>query len=149
MSVLVGSGHKIALFALPFVLVGLALNLALPSAFDVGGPPPALAAVSIVVLTVGVTIWVWSVVLILLKVPRGELITSGPYVFVKHPLYTGVALFVVPWAGFLLNSWVGVVIGGGLYLGSRRYAPEEEAELSRTFGTVWDDYCRTVKVPWL
>jgi Isoprenylcysteine carboxyl methyltransferase (ICMT) family. len=44
----------------------------------------------------GVTIWIWSVVLILTKVPRGELITSGPYALVKHPIYTGVALLVLP-----------------------------------------------------
>jgi hypothetical protein len=32
---LVGSGDRIALFTLPFVLVGLILNFAFPSAFDV------------------------------------------------------------------------------------------------------------------
>ena len=75
---LVGSGHKIGLFALPFVLAGLAL-----------------------------------------------------------------------WAGFLLNALAGALIGIGLYLGSRKFAPEEEAELSKTFGAAWDTYCHTVKVPWL
>jgi protein-S-isoprenylcysteine O-methyltransferase Ste14 len=146
---LVGSGDKIGLFALPFVLVGLGLNFAFPSAFEVGGPPPALEVVSIIVLIAGLTIWIWSVVLILVKVPCGELITSGPYALMKHPLYTGVALFVFPWVGFLLNTWVGALIGVGFYLGSRRFAPDEEAELSKTFGAAWDDYCSTVKVPWL
>jgi len=90
---------------LPFLIVGLILNVAFPSPFDVGGPSEALRTVSIVVLTAGVTIWVWSIVLILTKVPRGELITSGPCSLVKHPLYTGVALLVLPWIGFLLNSY--------------------------------------------
>jgi protein-S-isoprenylcysteine O-methyltransferase Ste14 len=137
------------LFALPFVLAGLALNFAFPSAFEVGGPPPAIQVVSIVVLTVGFTIWIWSVVLILTRIPRGELITIGPYALMKHPLYTGVALFVLPSIGLLANTWVGALVGAGLYLGSRRFAPEEEAELSRTFGPEWDDYCREVKAPWL
>ena len=94
---LVGSGDKIALFALPFVLAGLGLNFAFPSAFEVGGPP-ALEVISIIVLIAGLTIWIWSVALILVNVPRGELITSGPYALMKHPLYTGVGLFVCPWA---------------------------------------------------
>jgi protein-S-isoprenylcysteine O-methyltransferase Ste14 len=82
---LVGSGDRIALFTLPFVVVGMALNVAYPAVFRVGGPPAPLRAVSIVLLTVGVATWVWSVVLILSKVSRGELITGGPYALARHP----------------------------------------------------------------
>ncbi len=146
---LVGSGDKIALLTLPFLVVGLILNIAFPSLFDVGGPSDALRAISIVVLIPGVTIWIWSVVLILTKSSRGELITSGPFALVKHPLYTSVALLVLPWAGFLLNTWLGAVIGIILYVASRLFAPEEEAALSTTFGAAWDAYCHTVKLPWL
>jgi protein-S-isoprenylcysteine O-methyltransferase Ste14 len=89
------------------------------------------------------------VALILRKVPRGELITNGPYAIVKHPLYTGVALLVLPWVGFLFNTWLGAVIGIILYIGSRIFAPAEEAALSKTFGVAWDEYCNTVKIPWL
>jgi protein-S-isoprenylcysteine O-methyltransferase Ste14 len=129
LKVLVGSGAKIGLFISPFLLVGLLLNIVYPSAFDVGGPSAALRVVSIVVLIPGLTIWAWSVALILRKVPRGELITNGPYSIVKHPLYTGVALLVLPWIGFLFNTWLGAVIGIILYIGSRIFAPAEEAEL--------------------
>jgi protein-S-isoprenylcysteine O-methyltransferase Ste14 len=148
--VLVGSGDKIGLLTLPFLLVGLALNVAYPSAFQVGGPPAALRLVSAVVLIVGVTVWAWSIFLILTKVPRGELITSGPYAVVRHPLYTAVALLVLPWIGLLLNTWLGVLVGIILYLASRRYAPEEEAVLSKTVGGVaWERYRKAVKMPWL
>ena len=147
--VLVGSGHKIMLLALPFLVVGLTLNILFPSWFSVGGPPLVLTAVSAVILVPGIIIWIWSVVLILTKVPKNELVTDGPFSFVKHPLYTAVAFLVLPWIGFLLDSWLGVVIGIALYVGSRLYAPEEERELSKTFGAAWDEYCRTVRIPWL
>jgi protein-S-isoprenylcysteine O-methyltransferase Ste14 len=101
------------------------------------------------VLIPGLAIWVWSVALILRKVPRGELITNGPYSIVKHPLYTGVALLVLPWIGFLFNTWLGAVIGIILYIGSRIFAPAEEVDLSKTFGVAWDEYCNAVKIPWL
>jgi protein-S-isoprenylcysteine O-methyltransferase Ste14 len=146
---LVGSGHKIALFALPFLLVGVVLNIAYPSAFSVGGPPPALRLVSVVILAVGVAIWAWSVFLILTKVPRGELITTGPYAVVKHPLYAAVALLVLPWLGFLFDTWLGALVGVAIYIGSRMFATEEEGELSATFGRAWDDYTRSVWLPWL
>ena len=130
---LVGSGDKIGLLILPFVVVGVLLNVAFPSWFDV---PSELRAISIVVL-------------ILRKVPRGELITSGPFALVKHPLYTAVPLLVLPWLGFLLDTWLGAALGIVMYLAARRYAPEEEAGLANTFGPAWDDYCATVKIPWL
>jgi protein-S-isoprenylcysteine O-methyltransferase Ste14 len=144
---LVGSGDRIGLFVLPVVVVGVILNIAFPSVFEVGGPPPVLRAVSIIVAMVGIVMWIWSGVLILTKVPKGELITGGPYAIVKHPLYTAVALLVLPWVGFLLNTWLGAALGIVLYLASRVYAPEEEAWLSKTFGAKWDAYRRSVLIP--
>lgn len=146
---LVGSGDRIMLLAAPVLVLGLALNIAYPTWFSVGGPPVWLRAMSIVALIPGFIVWLWSVYLILTRVPRGELITVGPYAVMKHPLYTGVALLVIPWFGFLLNSWLGVVVGITIYLGCRRYAPEEEAQLSRTFGPDWERYSRSVLLPWI
>lgn len=147
--VLVGSGDRIGLLVLPFLLGGVALNVLRPAIFSVGGPSTALKVLSAIMLVPGITIWLWSVVLILTKVPKGELITSGPFSLVKHPLYTGVGLLVLPWIGFLLNTWLGALIGIVIYVGSRTFAPEEETMLSRTFGDAWDEYSDTVKIPWL
>ena len=146
---LVGSGDRIGLFTLPFVIVGLLLNAAYPSSLGVGGPGPVLRAISIATLIVGVTIWIWSVILILREVPEGHLITTGPFSLVKHPLYTSVSLLVLPSIGFLLDSWLGALIGIVMYVATRRFAPEEEEALSARFGVRWDDYRATVKIPWL
>jgi protein-S-isoprenylcysteine O-methyltransferase Ste14 len=149
LKVLVGSGDKIGLLTLPFLIFGLILNMMFPSFFSVGGPSTILMVVSIIILIPGITIWLWSVALILIKAPKQELITNGPYSLVKHPLYTGVALLVLPWVGFLFNTWLGILIGIVLYIGSRVFAPEEELILSKTFGAAWDEYCNRVKIPWL
>ncbi len=146
---LVGSGDRIGAFVLPFVIAGVALNIAFPAAFGVGGPPLWLQVLSALVLAAGVVIWAWSVLLILTKVRAGELVTTGPYSLVKHPLYASVALLVLPWLGFLLNTWAGVLIGVALYVGSRLFAPAEEADLAARFGRDWDAYRRHVRVPWL
>jgi len=146
---LVGSGDRIGLFTLPFLLIGSALNVLYPSVFAVGGPPTFLKVLSLMVLIPGVGIWIWSVALILTKVPKRELITKGPYGFVKHPLYTSVALLVVPWLGFLLDTWLGAAIGIAIYIGSRLYSPLEERMLAKEFGAAWDEYCRKVRLPWL
>jgi protein-S-isoprenylcysteine O-methyltransferase Ste14 len=149
LSALIGSGDRIGAFVLPFAVIGAALNIAFPEAFGVGGPPPWLQVVSAFVLAAGVVAWAWSVVLILTKVRAGELVTTGPYSLVKHPLYTSVALLVLPWLGFLLDTWLGAAIGIALYLASRLFAPAEESDLAGRFGPEWNSYCRRVKVPWL
>lgn len=146
---LVGSGHKIALFTLPFAVAAVLVNFAAPEFFGKGTPPPALRIAWAVVLVAGLVVWGWSVALILTKVPRGELITTGPYAVVKHPLYTGVALLVLPSVGFLFGSWLWAFVGAVLYVGSRLFAVEEEAELAAHFGERWDRYCHSVWIPWL
>jgi protein-S-isoprenylcysteine O-methyltransferase Ste14 len=146
---LVGSGEKIGLLTLPFLIVGLIINIIKPSLFYVGGPSTVLKIISIVMLIPGIVIWAWSVFLILTKVPQKELITSGPYFLVKHPLYTGVALLVLPWVGFLFNTWLGALVGVVLYLGSRLFSPEEEKILANTFGPTWDEYRKKVIISWL
>ena len=149
LKILVGSGRKIGVFTLPFLVAGLILNVLSPEVFHVGGPPETLKWISAVILVPGIINWIWSVVLILVKVPRHELITTGPYAIVLHPLYTGVALLVLPWFGFLLNTWLGLLVGLVLYTGSRLYAPEEEKILARIFGERWDNYRKKVLLPWL
>jgi protein-S-isoprenylcysteine O-methyltransferase Ste14 len=146
---LMGSGDKIMVVTAPFLVIGLLLNILYPSFFGVGGPPAGLQMLSIIILVPGIILWLWSVFLILTRVPKHELITGGPYALVKHPLYTSVALLVLPWLGFLLNTWLGLVVGIVLYLAARRYAPDEERELAETFGPAWDDYSAKVKIPWL
>ena len=59
-----------------------------------------------------------------------------------------VALLVLPWVGFLLNSWLGLVVGIVLYGAARVFAPEEEVELSERFGPRWDAYRTNVRIPW-
>jgi protein-S-isoprenylcysteine O-methyltransferase Ste14 len=146
---LVGSGDRIGLFTLPFLLVGLALNIVFPAVFDVAGPPPALRVVAVVALVIGMAIWAWSAALIVANVSRGRLITTGPFAVVKHPLYTSVALLVLPSVGFLLNTWLGAAIGCVMYIGSRMFAPAEESHMATLFGVRWDRYTSAVRLRWL
>ena len=147
--VLVGSGDKIGLLTLPFLVIGLILNMLFPSLFSVGGPPSWLRVISIIILVPGIAIWIWTVALILIHVPKKELITTGPYSWVKHPLYTNMAICVLPWFGFLCNTWLGVLVGIVIYVGSRLFSPREETMLSKIFGKAWDDYVGKVRIPWL
>jgi protein-S-isoprenylcysteine O-methyltransferase Ste14 len=146
---LVGSGRKIGLFTLPFLIVGTLLNLLFPVFFMVNDTSGLLFWISLLFLIVGFINWIWTVVLIVTKIPRKQLITGGPYAIVKHPLYVGVALLILPWAGFMLNTWLGVVLGIVVYIGSRIFSPEEELLLSKIFEIEWENYSKKVMLTWL
>jgi len=73
-----------------------------------------------------------------------DLITSGPYGLVRHPIYTGML-------GMLVATGLGVgrlpfSLGGAVVyiLGTMIRARVEERLLRTTFGTRYDDYARRV-----
>ena len=134
LKILMGSGRKIGAFSLPFFVIGITINYFYPQIFRIDGSSGPLFWISILFLLLGVINWAWSVILILIKVPRKELITTGPFAVVKHPLYVGFVFLIIPWAGFLLNSWLGIAFGLVLYIAIRIFAPKEEQILSKIFG---------------
>jgi protein-S-isoprenylcysteine O-methyltransferase Ste14 len=146
---LIGNGYKIGRIIYPIIIIGFIINILFPSYFFIGGPSPLLLIISTIVLIIGLINCIWSQILIIINVPKHKLITSGPFSIVKHPLYTGVSLLVIPWVGFILNTWLGVVIGIALYVTSRIYEPEDEKKLSNIFGTAWTEYTKKVRIPWL
>src|SRR4051812_22502038 len=57
---LIGSGDRIALFALPFVIVGFLVQLVNPALLAVDGSSGVAPPVAVFLLTVGVLTWAWS-----------------------------------------------------------------------------------------
>lgn len=73
-----------------------------------------------------------------------DLITSGPYGLVRHPIYTGML-------GMLIATGLGVgrlpfsLVGAAVYIsGTMLRARMEERLLRATFGTRYEDYARRV-----
>jgi protein-S-isoprenylcysteine O-methyltransferase Ste14 len=148
LKVLVGAGDRIMASASPFAVVGIAANVLWPAAFQLGLGTTGLALGG-VLLAAGIPLWLTSAVQILLFVPKGKLITRGPFALVIHPLYTSVALLVVPGAGLLFDSWLGLALGVVLYIASRRFAPSEERALAERFPIEYPAYRKRVLLPWL
>jgi len=146
---LIGIGDKTGKIIFPIIIVGIIINILFPSYFFIGGPSSLVLIISTIVLIIGLINCIWSQILILMNVSKHKLITSGPFSIVKHPLYTGVSLLVIPWVGFITNTWLGVVIGITLFIILRIYAPEEEKKLSNIFGNAWTEYTKKVRIPWL
>jgi protein-S-isoprenylcysteine O-methyltransferase Ste14 len=148
LKVLVGSGDKVMGLTLPFLVAGVAANILWPAAFRLGLGTGGLIA-AIVLLAIGVPLWLTSVAQILIYVPKKKLITTGPYALMLHPLFTSVALLVMPGCGLAFDSWVGVAIGAVLYVSTRLFAPAEERLLEKYFPAEYPAYRSKVLLPWL
>ncbi len=145
---LVGAGDRVIGMTLPFAAGGIAANAAWPDVFRLGLGRAGVTA-GIVLLALGIPLWLWSVAQILSYVPRGKLITTGPFALVLHPIYTFFALLVIPDIGLVTDTWVGFAIGGVLYVSSRLFSPKEERQLAQDFPTEYAAYRARVLLPWL
>jgi len=71
-----------------------------------------------------------------------ELIRSGPYKLMRHPIYTGLLTMYVGTA-LVVGSWLAII---GLAVGLFAYWRKiqlEETNLRVAFGAKYEDYCRT------
>jgi protein-S-isoprenylcysteine O-methyltransferase Ste14 len=103
--------------------------------------------VAITVLGFALTFWArailggnWSGV-VTIKVNH-ELIRTGPYRFVRHPIYTGI-LLAMAGSALVYDQWrsvVGVALLGVSFTIKRL---KEEQFMRQTFGAQYDDYART------
>ncbi len=146
LKLLTGSGDKMGPFIWPFAILGFTLYFILPSLFSI--PKSNLLNIfGLILLILGLIVCIWSQILILIKVPKKQLILIGPYGLVKHPLYTGVSLLVLPGLGFLLDNWLGLLFGLVLYIITRIYRPEEEKRMKKEFGEKYEKYLKSVLFP--
>ena len=148
LNLLTGSGGQFGPFVLLFVILGFVLNAIFPTLFALP-KSQLLNIVGLILLALGLIVCLWSQILILIKVPKKQLITNGPYILVKHPLYTGASFLVLPALGFILNSWLGLAFGIMLYIATRFFRPAEEKRMKQEFGEAYEKYAKGVLLPWL
>ena len=70
-----------------------------------------------------------------------QLVTSGPYRWVRHPLYTvGSSMFIA--FGMMADNWFIALLGILAFLGMAARTPKEEANLIEKFGDQYREYMK-------
>jgi protein-S-isoprenylcysteine O-methyltransferase Ste14 len=149
-------GLAAALFGLGIV-PGFYVATGIPEAADYPARPWALAIGAIAFVA---AMWVfrsthkalgrnWSITLEIRD--QHELVSNGPYAFVRHPMYTSFLLMGIGQA-FLLSNWVGGLAGlvGFAVLFCLR-VDEEERMMLEAFGSQYRAYMEKTKriIPYL
>lgn len=102
--------------------------------------PLLYAAAPLILAGVGTRLWASGVIM-----KNRELATSGPYRYVRHPLYVGNILVL---AGFVLASgqwWTAPVALAFLLFYYPPAIEYEERKLERLFGATWHEYTRSTR----
>jgi protein-S-isoprenylcysteine O-methyltransferase Ste14 len=112
---------------------------------------PVLGAIGAVVFASGIAFAIWARVYLgrnwgmpMSQKADPELVTSGPYRFVRHPIYSGLLAGVLgtALATNLIGLIIGAVLGGYFYYS----ASVEEKNLTTTFPTAYPAYRAATKM---
>ena len=117
---------------------------------------PWLAGIGLVLFAVGLGFAIWARVHIgrnwgtpMTQKDEPELVTSGPYRLVRHPIYSGILVAGIGTAVALSWVWLAAVVLGGIYFVYS--ATVEERYLGEQFPDDYPPYKRSTKmlVPFL
>jgi protein-S-isoprenylcysteine O-methyltransferase Ste14 len=112
---------------------------------------PVLGAIGAVVFACGLALAIWARVHLgrnwgmpMTQKAEPELVTSGPYRFVRHPIYSGLLAGVLGTA--LVTNLIGLIIAAVLVAYFYYAASVEEKNLTATFPTAYPEYRLTTKM---
>lgn len=72
--------------------------------------------------------------------PPKNLVLSGPYRYSRNPMYVGVALILLGWAGYFWSTSLVMYAAAVVVVFHLRVVLGEEPWLARTFGDQWSSY---------
>ena len=76
--------------------------------------------------------------------PKGKLVTTGAYGVVRNPIYSSVAVFILPAVTLITLTWVYLVASAFLIAGVLIFIGKEEKKLTEVFGKQYTDYTSKV-----
>jgi protein-S-isoprenylcysteine O-methyltransferase Ste14 len=138
---LLGAGKWILAVMAPYVLLAVALNWwALPTMRIPAGPSHVVRILGLGGLIVGAAAIAVSFRRLSGARQRGDLCTTGPYRYVRHPLYATWIWLVLPGVTLLLGLPLLATASPVMYVVTRRALRGEEERLRATFGAEYEAY---------
>jgi protein-S-isoprenylcysteine O-methyltransferase Ste14 len=137
----VGIGIKLlAAIAVTLLVTGIVTYL-LAGIFRVSfADATALRTAALVLMAIGLTIQLSSSPVPSSAVRNKELVTTGIFAYVRHPMYSSWILFITPGIALFFGSWLMLVASLVGYLSFKHLIKEEDEYLTGIFGQEYLDY---------
>jgi protein-S-isoprenylcysteine O-methyltransferase Ste14 len=136
-----GVGPRIFLSTIAYALVAVAATRAWPDACLLRWPPYAVfATVGCILLALGVPMWLTSAVSAMRAYNRDQLVTSGVFALVRHPIYSSAIVLNLPGIAFLTRSWPLFLMPLVAYGVFKLLIHREDEYLERRFGQAYLAY---------
>ncbi len=136
-----GIGPRIVEATLAYVIVAGAATYAWPGVCMTNLPSFGFViAAGVLLVALGVTLWLAGVIAVMRAYDRDELVTSGVFGLVRHPVYAGWIVLILPGLSLLSGSWPLLFtpfVAAGMF---RALIHREDAYLEQRFGQRYLDY---------
>lgn len=141
---IVGEGWKIMLFALPSLIAAILIHNYFPQAAALPDSVGFIRPAGSLLMILGLIFWASAVFQLVTGFSRGKLVTSGAYGIVRNPIYSSVALFILPAIAMITLTWVYLIPSVFLYAGVTIFIGREEEQLKKAFGREYETYTARV-----
>jgi protein-S-isoprenylcysteine O-methyltransferase Ste14 len=105
---------------------------------------PVVAALGWALVGAGVAMWLAGAVAVMRAYSRDELVTSGMYRIVRHPMYAGWIVLILPGLTLLTTSWPLLLAPLAAYVVFKGSIGREDEYLAKRFGRSYLDYRASV-----
>ena len=112
--------------------------------------PMTLAGLVLLIAAVGLYLWAHVRMRLFDHVRRNELVTTGPYAWVRNPVYSAILLLCTGLLLMAYNLWLLLLPPVLWALMTAMLIPTEEKWLRALHGQAYADYCERVNrcIPW-
>jgi protein-S-isoprenylcysteine O-methyltransferase Ste14 len=91
-------------------------------------------------VVIGVVMWVLAAVSVMRAYNRDQLVTTGLFAVVRHPLYSAWIVLILPGLALLTGSWPFLLAPLVGYVAFKRLIHREDEYLRKRFGQSYVDY---------
>ncbi len=134
-----GVGPVIAVPTAAYTAIALAAGHWRPNIF-LFSALPAARAVGAILVALGGVLWIAGGIAVMLAYNRDELVTSGAFAVVRHPIYAAWISLILPGLALWLASWpmlLAPLIAWALF---KRLIHREDEYLEKRFGQAYLNY---------